>query len=341
MHSVLDDLELAADIPDGVKPGTDVGSLATGIILGIDVPNALAQVSVNDSEGVWVPAQPAIYAQGGLVRLQRAPLDGGRIVQCLGPLSPGPAIAQGVVTAVNASDSTLTVAVLGGSYRLQYAAGTYAVTNRVNVLRRDAQFGEPIYVLGVTGSGNAPTPETPGGGSGNPGQTVARQVVIGPQWTGSYKTSSARWDSWNPSNSAYGGRAALYQGNGYGSGPMQGLAVYGDQIANLDAVEITSMAVTLVRAGSGSGGGSKTAQIQPSPYGTPAPGGGPAPSGASASVALVENQVAGLALPSGVYNAFRTGASKGLALVGSDYLNLLGTTRADGMALTIQYTVLA
>lgn len=341
MFSILDAQALTSDIPEGVVPGTDVGSLATGVLIGLDIPNALAQVSVNGSEGVWVPATPAVYTQNSLVRLQRAPLDGGRIVSCIGPLSSGPVIAQGIITAINASDSTLSVDVLGASWRLMYSAGTYAIGNKVNVLREPSQFGSPVYVLGLAGSSVVAAPVDPGGGLGNPGQTVSKQITIGPQWTGTWKTSGSRWDSWNPNNAAYGGRAALYQGNDYGSGPLQGLAVYGDQIVNLGAVAITSMIATLVRASSGSGGGTKTATVQPSPHGGAAPGGGPAASGATANLALTAGQTGQVALPSGVYESFRTGASKGLALVGSDYMNVLGTTRADGMALTIQYSVVA
>lgn len=333
MFSALDSAKTLLDLPEGVAPGADRGAEVTGRLLGLDIPKRLAQVSVNGSEGVWIPAQPDIYTPNGLVRVERSPLDGGRLTRCLGPLDGVVPLASGVVTAVNSG--TLTVNVLGGSYELPYVASTYDVDDRVHVYLAANLFGRPVIVMGPEGGFEGANPSTPGGGAGNPGQLVNLEAVIGPQWSGSWNGS--RWDSWNPGNNAYGGRSALYQGAGYGSPTMRGLAVYGDQIVNLGAVAITRMLVTVIRVGQGAGGGTKTAVLQPSPHGGAYPGGGAAETGSTSSVALNAGQSAQFDLNSGVFEGFRTGSYKGLAAVGSDYLNLHGTSQPGAMVLVVQY----
>jgi hypothetical protein len=332
----LDGSRLAAPLPVGVAPGSDLGSVVTGALLGVDVAAKLAQVQVAGSEGVWVPAVADVYPDGGLVRVLRSPLDGGKLAACLGPIASGPLVVSGEILAVNESDVTLTVEVLGGEFDLPYNPSTYDVGDRVHVLRDAGRLGAPSFVLGPENGFEGSNPGAPGGGAGNPGETVALQAVISPQWSGTW--NGTRWDSWNPNNNSYGGRSALYQGSGYGSPALSGLAVYGDQIVSLGAVTITRMQVTVHRASAGSGGGVKTAVLSPSPHGGSYPGGGTAAFGGTASAALTAGQSQQIDLPSSVFEAFRTGGAKGLATVGSDYINLLGTAQAGAMALVVQYT---
>lgn len=339
----LDAYALAAPLPEGISPAADAGAMIVGILLGLDPVKGQAQVSIAGSPGLWVPAQPGIYTANGRVRLLRSPLDGGRVTLCVGPLTPGQVIAGGKVTAVNAGVGQLTVATLGGSFALPYQPGTYAVGTDVHVLRSGERYGQPVFVLGPSGSYNAENPGQPGGGSVNPGQLVDRQAIILPQWTGSWKSAQSRWDSWNLDR--YGGRSTLWQGNGFGSGPMTGLAAYGDQIVALGAQAITRMLPTVYRADTSSSAG-KVAVLQPSPHGGQ-PAGAPSGSGATAaSAALAPGQGAQVDLPSSVFEGFRTGAYRGLITVGTDYAGFSGTpdrapVHADGMALVVQYKVIA
>ena len=324
-------------LPEGVAPGSDVGALVMGRLLGVDAAARAVQVTVGGSDPVWVPADGAIYTIGGLVRLSRSPLDGGRLTKCEGPMDTVVPLVRGTVTAVDAAAGVLTVDTLGTSFTLPYNASTYTVGQYVHVLRDPANFGVPFLVSGPEGNFGGVDPGGNGGGASNPGQAQSRQVTISPQWSGSW--TGSRWDNWNQNRPDYGGRAALYQGQGYGSPNMQGLAVYGDQIVNLAAMAITKMTVTLMRVPSGSGGGSGPAVLQASPHGGATPGGGAGGSGPTASAGINRGDTVTLDLPSSMFEGFRTGASKGLALVGSSYLNLFGSDKAGAMALTIQYSV--
>lgn len=338
MYSILDSLDLTKGLPEGVTPHSDLGAIATGTLRGLDIPARLAQVSIANSDPVWVPALAAIYVEGGRVRLLRSPLDGGRISACLGPLDAAPLIVSGEVTAISSGTGILTIETAGGSVELPYTAGTYSVGAMVHVLRDPAQFGQPAFVLGPQGGYAGADPSTPGGGAGNPGQASNRQIVIVPQWSGSWRGAYSRWDSWNTDR--YGGRSTLWQGNDYGSGAMTGLATYGDQIVGLGATSIEKMFVSVYRGDSSTSAG-KAATLQPSPHGSQ-PGGAPSASGATVTgPSLAPGQSAQVELPSSVYDGFRTGAYKGLATVGGDYAGFLGTSRADGMALVVQYTVIA
>ncbi|MCT1395678.1 hypothetical protein M4D51_08055 [Microbacterium sp. p3-SID338] len=339
----LDAYELAAAIPDGLRPGSDSSALTTGKLLGLDPDRGLAQVSIAGSEGLWVPAQPAIYPPFGMVRLQRSALDGGRVTACIGPVSPGQMLVGGTVKAVNAAAGLLTVITLGGSFDLPYPPGTYSVGAPVHVVRSASRYGLPEFVLGPLANYTPPAPEQPGSGSTNPGRLVDRQATILPQWSGSWRSAYSRWDSWNTDR--YGGRSTLWQGSGAGSGQMIGLATYGDQVTALGAQQITRMLVSVYRADS-SFSNPRAAVLQASPHGA-RPGGAPTGAGATvASPGLTPGQGAQVDLPGSVFESFRTGASRGLVLVGGDYAGFSGTpdrspVRADGMALVVQYKVLA
>jgi hypothetical protein len=344
MVSNLDLIKLAEPLPQGLPPGADRGAIVTGQLLGLDPAAGLAQVSINGSDGVWVPAAAEIYPPNAAVRLLLSPLDGGRITYCLGPVAPGSVLAGGKVVSVNAAVGLLKVSTLGGEHDLPYPPGTYGVNTFVHVVRSASRYGLPEYVLGPSGSYNSASPGQPGGGAENPAQVVERQAIILPQFTGSWRSSFGRWNDWNPDR--YGGRTTLWQGNGFGSGPMVGLAGYGEQIVALAALKITRMQAAVYRADTSTSAG-RAPVLQPTPHGGN-PGGAPtiSPSAASGGPALTPGQGAHVDLNSSVFEGFRTGAFKGLVMVGSDYAGFSGTPdrdpiRADGMALIVQYQVTA
>lgn len=341
MFSNLDAQAILDALPVGISPDADPTAIVTGRLIGLDSERGLAQVSIGGSDGVWMPAMPAIYTPSGRVRVLRSPLDGGRASLCLGPIEGASSIAQGKVVSVNAAAGTLKVRVLESNVDLPYLPGTYAVNTAVHVMRSAGRYGLPEVVLGPAGNSTQDGPGQPGGGSSGGGGLVTRQAVILPAWSGSWSTRYSRWDTWNTSR--YGGRSTLWQGDGYGSGVMRGLAVYGDQVVNLGAVQIDSISAAVYRADSSVSAG-KVPVLQAASDGAK-PAGAPNLGGATASgPALTPGNGAQVALPGAVLEGYRTGAYKGLATVGNDYAGFSGTpdrapVRADGMALTVIYKV--
>ena len=332
--SSLDMARLAALIPEGVSPGADQSSLMVGTVTGLNIEAGQVQVVTAGSEPVWVPAAPFIYTDGALVRLRRSPIDGGRIEYCEGPITVAPMVVTGKVLEIG--DETLLVDVLGAEWELGYTSSTYDVGETVAVLRHPTGFGVPQWVQGI--AGREQVASNPGGGSANPGQVVARQAVISPQDSGAWRGSIGRWNQWNANR--WGGARALWQGNQYGSGPMTGWAGYGDQVANLHAVQITGMWVTVIRADT-TGTGPRSLVLQGSPEGS-RPGGAPSGGGEAAGTQpLGVEQAQELALPASTYEGWRTGGFKGLRTVGGDYFSAYGADRGGAMALKVQYTVVA
>ena len=151
-------------------------------------------------------------------------------------------------------------------------------------------------------------------------------ISIAAQWSGSYRAGSG-WDRWNTGR--YGGRSTLYQGNGFGSGPMVGLATYGDQIVNLGAISIDRIQVML--RGVGLSGASGPATVQGSSHASQ-PGGSPSSSGSTVS------GDGWVDLDSSMRAGFLSGAFKGLCTVGGNYWAVAGAGNGDGMQLAITYT---
>lgn len=211
---------------------------------------------------------------------------------------------------------------------LPYLPSTYTGITTVLVLCNPSDGGRAVYVLGPVGTQAEPPPVPPG----PPGDTVEATVTILPTWSGTWRVDRGAWDRWNADR--YGGRSDLYQGAYGSSGTLIGLATYGEQIVGLGATEIVAATVHVQRNPSGA---SAAVTVQGSPHGTP-PAGAPSSSGDTASSpTLAPSGSADIALTSGMREALRTGAAKGLALVGSDYAGVYGTSRADGMALRITY----
>lgn len=204
---------------------------------------------------------------------------------------------------------------------LPYVPGVYTGYTTCLVLCNPSQGGRAVWVLGPVGvQSAADTPPAPPA----PPSSVTATATILPTWSGTWRAGQG-WDQWNVGR--YGGRSDLYQGNDYGSGVLTGLAVYGDQIVNLSALTITAATVTM-NISNGYG----TPVVQGSPAGTPYPSGPPPSSGATNTGTGV------VALDPTTCEALRTGAFKGLALVGSGYADVFGTSRPDGMALHLTYT---
>lgn len=179
-------------------------------------------------------------------------------------------------------------------------------------------------VLGPIGTQLEPPPAPAPAPAPDEASTVTDTAVIRPTWSGTWRVIRSAWDRWNVDR--YGGRSTLWQGSGFGSGTLVGLATYGSQIVNLRALSIQSVRVNIVRAY-----GSGTVVLQGSPHGSQ-PSGAPSSSGSTASGS--DN----IPLPSDVREGMRTGSVRGLALVGSTYLGVAGTSSASGMSLSITYT---
>lgn len=233
---------------------------------------------------------------------------------------------------------------------LPCAPSTYTGVTTVHVLLEGGT-GRPVYVLapGEVIAPEAivqppPPPVKDSGGTIVDTPPADRQVlgrVIKPTWSGTYRHSAGAWDRWNLT--ANGGRSNLYQGQASsGSGPLTGMAVYGDQVKNLGAKSIERIRLTMVAQGQ-FGSPTWTVVVQGATNKTP-PSGAPSLTGPTATRTDVPGwQKAGqsvtLDLPSVIREDFRTGYSGALALVGSAWGALFGTSHAAGMALTVDYTV--
>jgi hypothetical protein len=305
------------------EPG-DERPWAPAKVLAIDSTNARLTVDL-DGSAVTLRRIAAPYRVGDVVAVVRDPARSGAGEVVAGVISlPAPLWRPGVVTAIDAPNSRLTVTVDDATMVLPHMAAAYTVAGNVAVLLDPAStFGG--IVLGPLGNPPA-TPAAPAPPTTPIAPTVATfQALILPTWSGSWSARVPAYDRWNTSR--YGGPSSLYQGNQYGSGPMTGIAVYGDQVAGLGALSITAMTVaSTIATGSGS------PVFQGCAQGTPYPG-APAPSGATASGVGQVDLVA-----SGIAEAMRTSAIKGICTVGGTYLAVRGTSLADGMALSLTYT---
>lgn len=312
------------DLP--LAPATESDGLLTleARILGVDAAAGLVQVSVRDS-ALWLPAVAGRYVVTEGSSRCRVLLDPqrGRPEMVLGPVTPRAAQVPATMSA--STSTTATVTLDGATYELPYLTGSYGTLPAAVWVSLD-DWGSPTLVLGP--SAVADTSQTPLPPAGGGGATVQATVSIPAQWSGSWRVTRSAWDRWNTGN--YGGRSTLYQGDGYGSGPMVGLATYGDQLVNLGALSIDRVQVAVRPVGLASG--SPPVTLQGSPHGSQ-PGGAPASSGDTAT------GMGGLVdLPASVLEAMRTGAVKGLATVGGAYSAAAGAGNGDGMALTVTYT---
>jgi len=243
----------------------------------------------------------------------------------------------GIVSSLNPTTNRLLVSIYGSDpIPMEFASGSYTPGEMVDVARTYVGGVVKFFVRGRTGGTPAVTlPTVPPAAS----TTATATTVIVPQWSGTWRVARSAYDRWNESRSSYGGRSTLYQGDGYGSGQLFGLALYGDQIKNLGATTITAMTLTVRDAGLAIG--SRPAMEIRAATNTDSSG-IPSPTGVTMTApALASGAVGAVAVDASLFDAFRTGAIKALTTVGvgsSKYNALRGTSDADGMALKITYT---
>lgn len=238
-------------------------------------------------------------------------------------IAPGVAGLPWTVAQLVSIDTTAnraTVSILGSQpVALPFLPGDYTGVTTVYVQLDPLRTGAGQMVMGPCGT-LEDVPALPPAPSG----TVSAKATIFPTWSGTWRTDRSSFDRWNIDR--YGGRSDLYQGDDYGSGPLKGLAVYGDQIVGLGATAITAMTLSSIKS---NGGDSPV--FQGSPHGTK-PAGAPSSSGATVGGLGNVDLVA-----SGIAELLRTGVFKGLATVGSTYGAVRGTSHPMGMALSITY----
>lgn len=205
---------------------------------------------------------------------------------------------------------------------LPFVPGVYEGVTTVFVMSDPVRSGSGQLVLGPCYQ--EPDVEPPAAPAPPPsGATVTATALIRPVDSATYRHIRGAWDRWNVD--MYGGASTLYQGDAYGSGPLTGLAWYGDQVVNLGAASITGITVSTPLA-TGSGG----AGLQGAPHGS-------RPSGAPTPVGDIAWGDASVTLTAAMCEALRTGASKSLASVGANYRATYGAAHPSGLALSITY----
>lgn len=255
----------------------------------------------------------------------------------LRPGATGDVVTVGVLLDLDEPTNRALVSVYdsAGSW-VPYIPAVYEGVRTVHVLVNPFQGGRAQLVLGPAEEAPVdpeadPLPQTP---PAPPAETVQVSVTITPTWSGTWRVSRGAFDRWNLTS--YGGRSDLYQGDGYGSGLLVGLATYGDQLVNLGATSIDSVVLSARR--NGSGGGAAALTVQGSPHGA-RPASVPTGSGDVALTGAVGTGAwAQAALPGLTREGLRTGALRGLVAVGGTYSGWGGAGTPGSMALAVTYT---
>ncbi|WP_125777199.1 hypothetical protein [Antribacter gilvus] len=296
--------------PQGPPPGADPTPTSLAYVHAVDVPGKRVQVRVRDA-AVWVPALAAQYVVGGQAVVLWDVVAGrpAYVIGTQGPAEPAP---LATVTAV--AGTTVTVTWNGAATPLPAIPGTYTVGQTARVLT-DA-WGLPYLALGPSSVAAAgPSPESPSEPSTAP-RTVKATVTLAATWSGSWRASgTVGWNTWNVGR--YGWPATMWQGNGRGSGPMTGLATWGNLVTNLGATEIL---VARLNARRNDGEyGARTLTVQGSPHGS-RPAGAPTGSGGTFSDASDGSDGwSHIGLDSTTCEGLRTGAVRGFRTAGGDY----------------------
>ena len=175
----------------------------------------------------------------------------------------------------------------------------------------------------------APSPEP------SPEPSVTRKAAtITPVSTGTYWPNGGGWGRFN--SGRYGGASDLYQyGQGIGVGLLRGAAFYGDRVRALGASSIVSASVHLMGNGSMRGGWSPVLQATTQ---NAQPGGDVSLTGGTYTGSVSGTSETDVGVTAAV-ELMRTGAAGGLSLVGTTYGGLYGTSRGQGMALSVTYEV--
>lgn len=316
---------MTSDLDLLTPPGPDVrSSSVVATVRSVTPASRLVRVTMPGGATLELAALPGRYrvTEAAGAGLARVLLEAGRPVLVQGPVDPVDPVVPASMTAIGAT--TATVSWNGASYTLPFVPATYGALPR-DVWIALSDWGTPVLVHGP--SSTAPPPPPPPPPDPETGSTVQVTQMISPQWSGTWRSIRGAYDRWNVDR--YGGRSTLYQGNAFGSGPLTGIAVYGDQLANLGAISIDQVDVGL--SGVGLSGGSGPATVQGTAQGTAFPG---APVG-SGPTATGEGWVN---LPLAVGEGMRTGAIKGLVLVGGSYYAVAGAGNGTGMVLRVIYT---
>jgi hypothetical protein len=315
---------VARILPAGPAQSDDGAVFTTGIVYAVNPTARTVQVGVRDGT-VTLPANAARYAPGGLARVLLDPIKT-RPILVLGAVDP---VAPVVIAGVTATGAGLvTINYQAVSSVIPTTGGTYTAGQSAWVMLDE--WGVPFLAIGPS---TAPIPGWSAPTAPGSGNVVTATATIGPQVSGTWRSDYSRWDSWNTDR--YGGAPDIYQGNGYGSGPLLGFAGYGDQVVNLGAVSISSI---LMQARKTDDGNTATLVVQGSPSGT-RPAGAPTGSGDLAATSPVgPGSFGAMSLPATICDAFRTGATKGLIAVGSDYGGFGGTSTPGSFVLQITYT---
>ena len=159
------------------------------------------------------------------------------------------------------------VSILGSEpIPLPAVTSAYVGVTTVHILF-DAATGRPVMVLGPAGAPTVdslpppavPPPTTPSGGTQPVTRTVTGRAVL-PTATGTWRAARSAWDRWNVAGD-------IYQAGSASSGPLSGIACYGDQVTALGASKITRAVLTLVSSGAGLTS-SWTAGVTASPHGS-------------------------------------------------------------------------
>lgn len=326
---MISDLDL---VTPAAEPTRDPALTWIGRVYAVSPSTRTVQVGAPDGTTVLsLPAQPGRYrlsasAASGLARVLVNPRTG-RPTLVLGPVDP---VAPSSLAVVSATGSgTVTVTWNGSATVLPAIPSTYTVGQTAWVDTDD--WGTPFLVRGPS-SIPAPAPEAPPDVP-DTGGTVQARTQIGPQWSGTWRQT--RWDNWNVSR--FGGRSDVYQGSGYGSGPLVGLVTFGDQLANLGALSIDAISVS-ARRNDWADAGAAALTVQGSPHGSQ-PGGVPSGTGSTATTnAVGKGGWASTQLAGDVREGMRTGAIKGLVAVGGAASGWGGTGTPGSMVLDVLFT---
>ncbi|WP_295787518.1 hypothetical protein [uncultured Microbacterium sp.] len=312
--------------PVGPSRSDDTSIFTTGTVYEVDPEGARVRVGVRDGV-VWLPAVADRYSGDSLARVMVDPITA-RPVLVVGAVKPRRPAVLGLVLSGPSGGGNLGVRIDGIEYSVPAPTGAYSIDSTAWILLDE--WGVPFLAVGPSSTTPppAPTPTAP------PAPTTATATAtIGPQVSGTYSAASGRWDQWNAGR--YGGASDIYQGNGYGSGPLIGFAGYGEQLVNLGAVSIDEIVLSARKTADGN---SAVLSVQGSGSGG-RPGGAPAGSGDVVSSGPIgSGQFGGLAFTAGMREAFRTGAMKGLVAVGGQYGGFGGTSTPGSFVLQIRYT---
>lgn len=252
-------------------------------------------------------------------------------------LSTAPVVDRTLIapmTLVSVSEDALSAVVqdLGGG-QVEVVCNPSAVWTGVQVamVMRDPTDGRAVMALcpgskPVEAPAPAPSPSEP--------IVIRKTATITPTSTGTYWPGGGGWGQFN--SGRYGGVSDLYQGGPeIGVGLLRGAAFYGDRIKALGASKIVNASVHLM--GNGSMRGTWSPVIQAATQNAQ-PGGDVSLTGGTYTGSVSGTSETDVDVTAAV-ELMRTGAAGGLALVGTTYGAVYGTSRGRGMALSVTYEV--